>query len=652
MPGPFNPDPWPWEKPPPPPPPPKDDSARLAALQQYIDKYGPQIGQAAAVTSTVHVPPDAKLADGSDNPNAGKTITADSGFKTYTFPNGVSVEISDDGEVRNEKLPASATRTQSQTAPTTTTRLVYNSDGSTDEWSYRYDPNAIGPNGDKGGYVLDKSLPPVHKPPDPTKAAPSDPSKWQKVYADPGDPTSRVVALQDPKTGDRVTVPEGAQPQKPSIVTGADGATYSWDGSSLSKLIDAKPDKPQLVQGAGGVMYSWDGKSLQQLGGAKEGQTRTSLDPKNPNRTITETFSGGSWVPTNIQGGDKPGDTRQSIEGGYNVTQTYGNDGTWRTTSVGSRATPQQPTQVNAPATSQFITTMDQDGKVGTVPNPNYQPTTMAQIAGQQVALQQQAQSQHDQINSNLQNGVYGSGPDAQDKANAAWQQWWAQNIEPQKAALAQAQQQAAFDQQKQQQDLARANYQQAQTAGQNAVANYAATLPMRVGPGYGQAVNQIVNAFATGKPVQNLDVANAVTFKMPDLQQMAQQATAQALAHISPAAAQIATGNPMPSMFANPPDINSQLNQTSYSPFGASLPAGPPAMLPGPAPTDTTGQAFSSQQIPGLDLSQMPGFAGAQSTFLGQTTPGLNLSAMPGYAGAQSVPLPTLAPLPYVYSS
>src|SRR5499427_8023940 len=631
MPGPFNPAPWPWEdqNPPAPAPAPTPDySARDAAIQQYVDKYGVQIGQPATVQGTVHVPADAKDAKGNPDPNAGKTITADTGFKTYTFPNGVSVEISDDGQVRNEKLPSSVTGRQSQTAPTTTTPLVYNSDGSTDEWTYRYDPTATGPNGEKGGFVLDKSLPPVHKPADPTKAAPSDPSTWQKVYANPGDPTSKVIALQDPKTGDRVSVPEGAQPQKPSITQGADGATYSWDGTNLTKLIDAKPDKPQIIQGQGGVISVWDGKTLQQIGGPTEGKTQTSLDPKT-GQTITKTYQNGDWVVTGAAGGPKigqEGDTRQNIEGGYNVTQTYQN-GEWKTTSVGSRATPQQPTQVNAPATSQFITTMDQDGNITTRPNPNYAPTTMAGIAGQQAALQQQARAQHDQINANLQNGVYGSGPDAQTKANAAWADWWNQNSEPQKASLAQAQQQAQFEQQKQQQDLARANYATAQGAGQNAVSNYLSTMPYRVGPGYNQAFGQVANALAGGKMPGNIDMSQ-LTFKMPDLGQMSQQATAQALAHISPTAAQMANGSPTPSMFSqSPPDINSQLNMTNYAPFGTTAAGGGtgPFIQAAPSPAAQTGTGFTQQ-----------------------TTPGMNLSAMPGYnpVGGQSTVLPTLAPL------
>src|SRR5499427_2628039 len=150
MPGPFNPAPWPWEdqNPPAPAPAPTPDySARDAAIQQYVDKYGVQIGQPATVQGTVHVPADAKDAKGNPDPNAGKTITADTGFKTYTFPNGVSVEISDDGQVRNEKLPASATARPSTAAPTTKPVVQYNTDGSSDEFTFRYDPAATGQNG-------------------------------------------------------------------------------------------------------------------------------------------------------------------------------------------------------------------------------------------------------------------------------------------------------------------------------------------------------------------------------------------------------------------------------------------------------------------------------------------------------------------------
>ena len=625
MPGPFNSDPWPWEKPPAPPPAPPDYTQRDKAIQQYIDKYGAPIGQPAPVQGTVHLPSDAKRPDGSDDPNAGKTVTADTGYKLYTFPGGISVEISDDGQVRNEKLPASATRAPTQTAPTTKQVIQYNKDGSSDEGTYRWDPNAVGPNGEKGGFVPDNSIPVIHKPADAGKVPPSDPNTWQKIYANPGDPTSKVIGLIDPKTGVKTDIPQGAQPARPELTTIPGLGTYSWDGVTATKLFDAKPDKPQIVQ-SGGQTFTWDGTTFQQIGGAKEGQTRTSLDPKNPNHTITETFTGGSWVPTSVTGINKPGDTREGIEGGYNVTQTYGDDG-WRTTAVHDRATPSPQTVVNAPSTSQFITTMDDKGNITTKLSPNYQPTTMAGIASQTASLQQQAQAQHDQINSNLQSGMYGSGPEAQSKANAAWSAWWAQNIEPQKAALAQAQQQAQFDQQKQQQDLARVNYQQAATAGQNAVANFEATLPYRVGPGYNQAFSQVLNATAQGKMPGPIDMSQ-LTYKMPDLNQMAQNATAQALAHISPTAAAMANGNPMPSMFGNPPDINAQLNQTSYSPFGGAAPGGAslPGVIPGaPAPTDTTGTGFTQQTIPGMNLAAMPG-----------STP----------VGGQSTILPTLAPL------
>ena len=619
---------YPWDPAPAPdstPAPEPDHSARDAAIKQYVDKYGAQIGQPAVVQGTVHVPADAKDAKGDPDLNAGKTITADTGFKTYTFPNGVSVEISDDGQVRNEKLPASATARPTTTAPTTKSVVQYNTDGSSDEFTFRYDPAATGQNGEKGGFVWDKSVPTVHKPADAGKIPPSDPNTWQKIYANPGDPTSKVIGLIDPKTGVKTDVPQGAQSARPELTTIPGLGTYSWDGTTATKLFDAKPDKPQIIPTQGGGVYTWDGTSFQQIGGAREGQTRTSLDPKNPNHTITETFSGGSWVPTSVTGANKPGDTRESIEGGYNVTQTYGDDG-WRTTTVHDRATPSPQTAVSSPATAQFITTMDDKGNLTTKPNPNYQPTTMAGIAGQTASLQQQAQAQHDQINGNLQNGMYGSGPDAQTKANAAWSAWWAQNIEPQKAALAQAQQQAQFDQQKQQQDLARANYAQAQSAGQNAVSNFTATLPYRVGPGYNQAFNQVLNATATGKMPGNIDMSQ-LTYKMPDLGQMAQNATAQALAHISPTAAQMANGQPTPSMFGNPPDINAQLNQTSYSPFGASpVGGGPPPILAAvPPPTDTTGQNFTQQTIPGMNPQAMPGY-----------TP----------VGGQSTVLPTLAPI------
>lgn len=287
---------------------------------------------------------------------------------------------------------------------------------------------------------------------------------------------------------------------------------------------------------------------------------------------------------------------------------------------------------IEQPGTGMYMVTRDPNtGAMTPQYNPNFTPKTQADVAGRVAQLQSMAQAQRDQISSALQRGDYGTGPDAQQKAAAAFDNWWSQTVEPQKAALQSAQQQALQDQQRLQQEQQRANLATAQTAA-GAITSATAG-EHRVGPGFGDLMANIQNSFATGKmpqPMSGQQLQSALVAPTPDYSQIYEQATAQALKHISPTAAQIATGQPVPTGLAQVQgmDIPGALNRTSYDAFGNPAPAqaappstAPIAPVPAPAP---------AAQVPGQNYGAATAYTGgippwlAQPYAPGQYTPGV----------------------------
>lgn len=354
------------------------------------------------------------------------------------------------------------------------------------------------------------------------------------------DPTTgKVVKLRDPSTGTVIDLPDGATATKPSVVQGQNGAMYSWDGSTLKSLLPANPDAP-LTKEFNGTLFQWNPKTQH-------------------------------W-DTAIAGAEKPtkGEKQAAIVDGYHVTQTY-NGSEWVTTDVGEKATPATPTTVSAPANQPYLV-QDTGGKISQTPNPNYQPTDTAARVQQ---LQQLAQAKRDELNTAVLNGSK-----TKDQAVSEFDQWWTTTVEPVKQQLAQAQQQQISDatikqnqELRDQQTAERNAFTTAQSADQNAVTTAQAGLANRVGPGFGAALNQIAGAYASGKPAGNLDIGSAVTYDMPDFSAIAEQATAQALAHLSPTAAG-KVGSPLPSV-PQGVDLNSALNQSQYRPTTTVAPDG-----------------------------------------------------------------------------
>lgn len=251
----------------------------------------------------------------------------------------------------------------------------------------------------------------------------------------------------------------------------------------------------------------------------------------------------------------------------------------------------QQPQTVTGAGTEEFLPQRRDPYTQQLLPlerNPNWSPAG----AGDRVRqLQDQARAKQQDLHAQVVAGAL-----TEDAANKQFNDWWDTSIEP-------AKQEIQFAQQTKQQELARANLATAQTAA-NAITT-ATSGEHRVGPGFGAALANIQNSFASGKfptPMSAQDLQNALVTPAPDYNKIYEQATAQALAHISPTAAQIATGQPIPTGgLTQNMDLTASLTPNRYA-FGAqAMPqqGGPPPM-----------QAMPQQGGPPPQLQNMAGGA------------------------------------------
>jgi hypothetical protein len=595
-----------------------DPEQQKQTLSYLISKHGPVVGAPAPVL----------IKDIVGNP-----LPSPTGAKTYTFQDNTTAEVDDSGGL------GKVVEGKSQTAPSTKTSVVTNPDGSETTTTLEWDPTK--------GWTPSTTIPVTTKPS--TTKVPADPSKWIPIHSNPQDPSSPVIALQDPdNASNRVAVPQTTPKAHADIPPTATTPGYIWDDAKGGYVQapglptpQGKPTEGQTrttVDAQGRTVsqtYSggdWVNSSISGL--PKEGDTRQSIDAQG--HPVTQTYSGGSWINTSIGGLPKEGDTRNVVDNGYHVTQKY-QGGAWTTTDVGAKAIPDKPTQIQAPADQATLGFMDSSGKLTTQINPNYAPVSQADVARQVGALQQAALQQRDQISQNLQSGVYGSGTDAQAKASQAFSSWWAQNVEPQKASLQAAQQQAQVAAQQKAEEQQRLNLQTAQSAGTQAIQAAQAQLPYTVGPGFGAALNNIQQAYASGKAPGNIDLGSAVTFQMPDINQLAQQATNQALAHISQSAASgmnTATGpntpnyNPSLGLLPNV-DVNQALNAQTYQP--GSMAAPPPVQAAPPQQQQGVGTPLNFGNTLQQGTGPLPPYAPQQPGTYGVLT-GAMPSMLPAY--------------------
>jgi hypothetical protein len=327
----------------------------------------------------------------------------------------------------------------------------------------------------------------------------------------------------------------------------------------------------------------------------KEGDTRDTVIS---GQVVRQIYRGGDWV-VDPSVAPKPfdpskpveGTTRQAIESGYNVTQTF-SGGEWITTAIGTRATPQPRQQVTAPADQPYITQFDPNtNQTVTIPNPNYQPKTLADVTSTVGRLNQQMQAKSAELSKKIADGSLSN-----EQANAEWESWYAQNIESQRGTLETIQRQAAVEERRKEEEARRANLTAAQAAGLQASNIAQAERKNMVGPGWAAAQNAIMNAFQTGKGIQgNVDWAAATRYTAPTLSSVAERATAQYLQGISPTAAGILGGQP--NMLQQPLDIATALSGSRYRPAGTFVPVAQNTVVP-PQPAVPFNATTGTEQL------------------------------------------------------
>lgn len=485
-------------------------------LQDYIARHGALKGAAFPIDPTIkQTDPTGRTNDVIETPNPDPVYH-------YEFADGTTLEVNGAGQIKssNETKPAAAPKPAA--AQRATVNGVVVEKGADGVWRP----------------IQTEGVPPAT--PNASKQPPSDPSKWVPIKG----PDGTVLALQDPVTGDRVQVPAGTRAERPQIVQTQGGGLYSWDGSTLKEIR------------AGTVQ-------------AKEGDTRPNVAG---GYEIRQVYRGGEWVtdPTftprpysaETQGKPKEGDRRPSVVGGYTVEQVYrGGDWVVDPSVPAKRFTPQAPTTVTAGAEQQYIVQQDPDtGEVKQIPNPNYRP---ADVGARSAQLQQQAIKKRDDLQQQYQAGLI-----TQDDRDRQWNEWWQSEIEPQRAELARTRSREDLADQIKADAERRTQEEAARSVGTAAVSRATALLPYRTGPSFGAEFSGALNTLSGGGGQVNF-TPGAFQFDLPNLDQIYEQATARALAGISPYAAQKANAA-APQLGAGYDPI-AALNQSAYAPGGGT---------------------------------------------------------------------------------
>jgi hypothetical protein len=372
-----------------------------------------------------------------------------------------------------------------------------------------------------------------------------------------------------------------AKPTGPGSIT-QNNVTYTQNPDGSYSPAKGIPD-PNPPKGTAQVKLGTDGYLYQQISNGDGTFT--------PDTSFTPVPFTDAAKQAHAQVGavHQAGEKGTKVIGGYvyNVTYRGGSDDNYDVdTSTPAKKMPGTegpPTAIPTPSDQPKIAQRMPDGSIQYVENQNYQPTDPAQRTAQ---LSSQASAKLAEIQAKIGTGGY-----TPDQAQQEYDQWWDANIEPAKQELQQAQQQKQVDyqlklnqDQRAAQEQRRADFATAQTTGQQTLDAYKTTMPYMVGPGFGQALNTIANNF--GKPnMPNVDIGSAVTFQMPDINALAQQATNQALAHISPTAASnlnAATGANTPNYGPGLPqtmpgyDVTQGLNRQNYQMPGATTTVSP----------------------------------------------------------------------------
>lgn len=488
----------------------------------------------------------------------------------YTLGDGSTIDINQEGDLGpgglKENAPSVATGTK-------------NASGDWSQTEYRDIPGQAGQEQKWGISPVSgqfEPMPGTQRPKEQKVAGPGQLQRWDRngqIIRDT-DTTTPVAKVYDPVKGTAIDMPDpktspngeyrevggnlyllkaGEQPQlvisapdktKPSTFQGADGAQWEYDpskpeGQRAHRLTEAKPD----VAAQGQILY-------RPIPGTNGEQGYRVVDGK------VQDIEGLTKPRTTTMLGDASSQKLSFIDAQGNVTRTIDNP-----------VYKEKKTDVTATGALPFTVERGDQGLTYSE-NRNYQPTTAAQVAGRVEQLQQMMQAKGAELQKQIGENY------THEQFTADFGKWYDENIASQRAYLSAAQQQIEIDRAQKAEEARRAAMATAVTVGNQAVSAYQAQAPYRVGSRAAEVAQQV----AANKSMKGVDLSNSVFRPAPNLQEVAEKATANALKNISGLAAQQAGGE-QPNYGSI--DVNSVLsrdrwNQPGVPPVVRAAAAGP----------------------------------------------------------------------------
>jgi hypothetical protein len=557
----------------------QDTTARDALIAQFAADHK---GQTGTATPVLNKPTAAQTAAAGSDPQKQQQLqqSLDTGFDTYTFGDGTSIDVSPDGRTQNQKLAASSTRAQ-------TPQEILAQNGIYSVGNQVWQRNADGTYSQTNASQATQAL------------------ADNKTQADTAYTTAQTQKLQTDNALAQDPTNQALQQQK----TQADVAYTQAQTQKLAADEAVSQGNLAVAQGNLGVAQA-------KLPGE---QAQTAATTASTQATAQRTAA------------LTPGE----------VTQQQATLQGTQITNQAALAKLNQPTMLSTGTGPTYTYWDPATQSMQTAANPAYVPTDpgrmtaqlQQQATAQQQALQQQvaagkitsdqAASQFDQYwNQNIE-PVKGDIAAAQAKAQSALQY-----------------QQAQTGYQQAQTAMLPATL--AQNASDAAQRNVLSMLPYTVGTG--AATTPGITPGARGFPnVNPAQIMQNATYSLPNLQEIGRQGAAAALANISPTAAMHAQiPGPMGQPQQGMPDLNSMLNMNSYG-FGApggaqGGPAQPmPAVQGAPAQAQLMPAAAPGGQTsytnPGMNMAMMPGYVPPTGPQTSYTIPGMDPSLMPGAA-------------------
>lgn len=288
-----------------------------------------------------------------------------------------------------------------------------------------------------------------------------------------------------------------------------------------------------------------------------------ALDPR---PVVTYIMSDGAELDVKMASADRPQEiVRQAEQNASQAAKEQDRqqaEATWQAHNQQQQAeadararAAKQGEPISTPPGQKSITIRDDTAPGGfrSIPNPSYEdPSTKPMTAYEQANLahqqaldqaaqaRQDAQDKRDELAKQVELGKL-KATEALDEYNRYIQQTVTIPLQlsaEARSRAAEERQQADFQDRQQQERVAYEQKRQefALSAGQEAVSNYLKQMPYMVGPSFGGQFANALNTLATGKGKIKFS-GDAFTYDLPDLDAIARQHVAEALASISPAA-------------------------------------------------------------------------------------------------------------------